>query len=618
MGYVVPQVGANLTAAELQAGLRKHLPEYMVPAAIVQLQSLPLTPNGKVDRKALPAPEPEAVANESYVVPRNSTEERVAAIWAQVLHLERVSAESDFFALGGHSLLAAQVISRLRQAFQIEIPLKAMFEAPKLARLAERIQASKHGLEIPAITRVSREKPLPASFAQQRVWFLDQLEPNSPAFNLAYTLKIAGQVDAEAMRRSLDAIAQQQESLRTSFSSDGDEPVQIIHPTVSVPFEQIDLSEADASIRESETRRLIAEEANRPFDLTRAPLMRALLLHTSDDEHYLVLKIHHVISDRWSISILVRDLARLYGASVEGKAAKLLELPLQYADYAAWQREWLRGDGLEKRLAYWREKLKDAPPVVELPTDRPRPAVESSHGEVASLSFSRELTDKLNWLGREHGATLFMTLLAGFQALLSRSSGQDDVVVGTAVANRAHPDLENVIGFFLNTLPLRTRLSGDPSFTEILARVKETALGAYANQDMPFEKLVEELRPERSLSHSPLIQVYFVLQNAAMEANALNARGWTPVSSGLKTVKGDMFLSMQETAEGIAGRLEYSTDLFDARTIERMADHFRVLLEAAVKNPTMKLSQLPLLTEREREQIVVDWNATEADYPRGI
>jgi amino acid adenylation domain-containing protein/FkbH-like protein len=617
VGYVVPQAGANLTTVELQAGLRKHLPEYMVPAAIVQLQSLPLTPNGKVDRKALPAPEPGA-ASESYVAPRNATEERVAAIWAEVLHLERVSVESDFFALGGHSLLAAQVISRLRQAFQIEIPLKAMFEAPKLASLAERINATKRGLEIPTITRISREKPLPASFAQQRLWFLDQMEPNSQAFNLAYTVKIVGPVDAEAMQRSLDAIAQQQEGLRTSFRSDGNEPLQIIQPSVLVPFETMELSKVDSSIRESEARRLIAEEANRPFDLTRAPLLRALLLNLSKDEHYLVLKIHHVISDRWSISILMRDLARMYGAAIQGKAVALPELPLQYADYGAWQREWLHGEILEKRLAYWREKLKDAPPVVELPTDRPRPAVESSHGEVASLSFSRELADKLNRLGRERGATLFMTLLAGFQALLSRYSGQDDVVVGTAVANRAHPDLENVIGFFLNTLPLRTRLSGDPTFAELLERVKDTALGAYANQDMPFEKLVEGLRPERSLSHSPLIQVYFVLQNAAAEADALKAQGWTPVSSGLKTVKGDMFLSMQETPDGIAGRMEYSSDLFVTATMVRMGEHFRVLLEAAVKNPTLRLSQLPLLTERERKQIVVEWNATEADCPRGL
>jgi amino acid adenylation domain-containing protein len=618
VGYVVPATGGRVESAELQAWLRQHLPEYMVPAAIVQLGSLPLTPNGKVDRKALPAPEPGAIGAGSYLAPRTDVEERVAAIWAEVLHLGRVSADSDFFALGGHSLLVAQVISRLRQAFEIEIPLKAMFEAPKLQDLAKRIQASKPGLEIPAITRASREKPLPASSAQQRLWFLDQLEPNSPAFNLAYTLKIAGPVDADAIRRSLDAIAQQQEGLRTSFRSEGEEPVQIIQPAVRVPFRKIDLSSFDPKLREAEARRLIAEDANHPFDLTQPPLLRCILLRLSDEEHYLLLNIHHVISDRWSISILVRELARLYRATVEGRAAELPELPLQYADYTVWQRQWLRGKVIEKRLAYWKDKLKDAPPVLELPTDRPRPAVESSHGEVALLSVPRELTDRLNRLGRDRGATLFMTLLAGFQAMLSRYSGQDDIVVGTAVANRTHPDLENVIGFFLNTLPLRTRLSGDPSFSEILERVKETALGAYAHQDMPFEKLVEELRPERSLSHSPLIQVYFVLQNAAMEAAELNALGWKPVSSGLKTVKGDLFLSMQEMPEGLTGRLEYSTDLFDAETMQRMGEHFRVLLEAAVRNPTLKLSQLPLLTEGERNRIVVEWNATEADYPRGL
>ncbi len=618
VAYLAPAQGEKPNEDALREHLKRSLPEFMVPSAFVQLSSFPLTPNGKVDRKALPAPEAGAIAAVSYVAPRTPTEERVAAIWADVLHLERVSVDSDFFALGGHSLLAAQVISRLRQAFEIEIPLKAMFEAPKLESLAQQIQAGKPGLEIPAITRASRGKPLPASSAQQRLWFLDQLEPDSPAFNLAYTIKITGPVDADAIQRSLDLIAQQQESLRTSFRSEGDEPVQIIQPWVRVPFRKIDLSSLDPEIRETEARRLIAEDANRPFDLTQAPLLRSVLLRLGEPDHYLLLNIHHVISDRWSISILVRELARLYGASIQGKTAAIPELPLQYADYTVWQRQWLRGAVIEKRLAYWKDNLRNAPPVLELPTDRPRPAVESSHGGAVSLSLPRELADKLNRLGRERGATLFMTLLAGFQALLSRYSGQDDVVVGTAVANRAHPDLENVIGFFLNTLPLRTRLSGDPSFWEILERVKETALGAYAHQDMPFEKLVEELRPERSLSHSPLIQVYFVLQNAAVETPKLDALGWKHVSSGLKTVKGDMFLSMQEMPEEITGRLEYSTDLFDAATIERMGEHFRVLLEAAVANPKLRLSQLPLLTERERQQIVVEWNATEADYPRGL
>jgi amino acid adenylation domain-containing protein len=615
-----PATGAVMRnlVPELRGWLNERVAEYMVPSGFVVLDSFPLTPNGKIDRKALPAPEFTRPETGAYVAPRNSIEETVAAIWSEVLHVPRIGATDDFFALGGHSLLATQVISRLRQAFGIDLPLRVMFEAPRLDALATRIQTAKRGLEIPPIVHVSREKPLPASFAQQRLWFLDQLEPNSPAFNIAHTLKITGAVDGAALEKSLNLMAARHESLRTSFGTEAEEPVQIIHASVRVPFRKVDLSGVAANIRETEAQRLIAKDANRPFDLTQAPLIRALLLRLSDDEHYLLINIHHIVSDRWSISILVSELARLYEAEVDGKEAENLALPLQYADYAVWQRKWLSGDLLQEQLGYWKEHLKNAPQVLELPHDRPRPASESFRGEIAYVSFPRELKDKLNRLSRKQGATLFMTLLAGFEALLSRSSGQRDLVVGTAIANRNQPELENVIGFFLNTLPLRANLAGDPSFTEILARAKETALGAYEHQDLPFEKLVEELRPERSLSHSPLIQVYFVLQNAPVESVQLNVLQWKHVPSGLKTVKGDMYLSMHESAEGIEGRLEYSSDLFDAGTMERMLEHFRVLLEAAVGNPECKLSQLPLLTEREREQIVVEWNATEADYPRGL
>ncbi len=616
VGYILPE-GTAPAVEDLRTHLSTSLPEFMVPSAFVMMQSFPLSANGKVNRNALPVPEYGRPEEHIYIAPRNETEERIAAIWSQVLHVP-VGANDDFFALGGHSLLAAQVISRLRQAFDVEIPLKAMFESPKLESLAARIQAAKRGSEIPAITRVSREKPLPASFAQQRLWFLDQLEPNNPVYNIPWTLKINGEVNAEAIENGLNVIAARHESLRTRFDTVADQPVQIIHDSARVPLRKIDLSGIPQHEREAEARRLIAADANRSFDLTQAPLLRAMLLRLSDDEHYLLINIHHIISDRWSMGVLSQELATLYQATIEGRTAQLPELPLQCADYTAWQHEWLRGEVLEELLAYWKEHLKDAPQVLELPTDRPRPATESFRGEVASLSLSRELSDKLNQLSRKHRATLFMTLLAGFQALLSRYSGQDDIVVGTAIANRNQPELENVIGFFVNTLPLRTNLAGDPSFGEIISRAKETALGAYAHQDMPFEKLVEELRPERSLSHSPLVQVFFALQNAPVEALQLRGLRLKPVPSGIKTVKGDMYLSMIETPEGLEGRLEYSTDLFDRATVERMLGHFRVLLEAAVADPTQKLSDLPLLTVPEWKQVVVQWNDTHVEYPRAL
>ncbi|HEY8670507.1 MAG TPA: amino acid adenylation domain-containing protein, partial [Terriglobales bacterium] len=445
---------------ELRAWLNERLPEYMLPAAFVVLDSLPLTPNGKIDRKALPAPEFTGSESNLYVAPRNSTEQMVAEIWSEVLHVPRVGMNDDFFGLGGHSLLATQVISRIRQAFKIEIPLRVMFECPRLDALAERIQTAKQGLEVPAIVRVPRGKPLPAAFAQQRLWFLDQLEPDNPVYNIPYTLKATGPIDDDAIEQSLNTIAQRHESLRTSFAAEGDGPVQIIHESVRVPFKKIDLSTLDPDLREAEARRLIAQDANTPFNISQAPLVRGMLMHLSETEHYLLINIHHIISDRWSMGVLSVELTSLYEAIVEGRTATLPDLPLQYADYAVWQRTWLDGDVLEKQLTYWKTHLKDAPPVLELPTDRPRTPVESSRGDVAYLSLPRELSDKLSQLSRQHGATLFMTLLAGFQALLSRYSGQQDIVLGTAIANRNQPELENVIGFFLNTLPLRTRLSG--------------------------------------------------------------------------------------------------------------------------------------------------------------
>ena len=615
VAYLVPQKGVDPNPDNLVLHLQRSLPDFMVPTAFVVLASFPLTPNGKIDRKALPAPEYKRDAGENYVAPRNNIEEKVAAIWAEVLHLDQVSVTSDFFTLGGHSLLAAQVISRLRQAFKVELPLKAMFESPKLEILAARIQAAKHGSDVPPITRISREKPLPASSAQQRIWFLDQLDPGNPAYNIPWTLKITGAVNADAIETSLNIIAGRHEGLRTAFSTVADQPFQVIHDSVCVPFRRVDVSTLPEHERDEEAMCVIGEDANRSFDLTQAPLLRCVLVRVSDEDSYLLLNVHHIVSDRWSMGVLSQELANLYEATIEGKAADLPLLPLQYADYSEWQRECLRGPVLEKQLSYWTEKLKDIPPVLELPTDRPRQATENSRGEVAYMTLPLALTDQLTQLGRKHGATLFMTLLAGFQALLSRHSGQDDIVVGTAIANRTHPDLERVIGFFLNTLPLRTRLSGDPSFAEMIERTKETALGAYANQDMPFEKLVEELNPERSLRHSPLVQAFFVLQNAPVEVLQLKGLSLKPVPSGFKTVKGDLYLSMHDTQKGLECRLEYSVDLFDPATMERLLQHFRVLLVAAVANPELKLSRLPLLTQAENQQLIIECNATAVDFP---
>jgi amino acid adenylation domain-containing protein len=619
VAYVVPDANVELRCQDLQAHLKQTLPDFMIPAAFVIMDALPLTPNGKVNRRALPAPEYRPDERSTYVEPRTATEQQLAAIWAEVLHVPRVSIHDNFFALGGHSLLAAQVISRACRVLGTTLPLRSLFESPTIAELAHHIQ-TQHAipdLESSPIRRVSRDKALPLSFAQQRLWFLDQLEPNTSTYNIPWTLKVTGALNVKALEESLNALSQRHESLRTTFDSNDGQPVQIIHSEMHQVVNTIDLSELPAANQGTEVRRLVAEEVDRPFHLKQGPLLRTTLFRLGAEENILLINIHHIISDRWSMGVFSQELTALYSAIFQHQAPHLPELPVQYADFAVWQREWLTGDVLHNQLAYWKEHLEGAPPVLELPTDRPRLPVENFHGDVASVEFSQSLTEKLNALSQAQGATLFMTLLAGFQALLSRYSGQEDIVVGVPVANRNQSEIEGLIGFFANTLPLRSRLSGNPSFRDLVAQTKEVALGAYAHQDLPFEKLVEELRPERSLSHNPLVQVFFVLQNAPMETLRLSGLQLEPMESGTKTAKGDMFFWLVEGANGLRGRVEYNTDLFDASKIERMLGHYQVLLEAAVTDPTLRISELPLLSYPERRQLL-EWNSTDVDYPRDL
>lgn len=605
----------NLDSEDLRNHIKHSLPEFMVPSAFVVMNSLPLTPNGKIDRKALPAPEIGSEDRAAFVAPRNSEEQIVANIWSEVLRLPKVSVEEDFFSLGGHSLLATQVVSRVRQALHIELPLRALFETPTIAGLAKRIHGSTQSLDTAPIHPVRRDQALPLSFAQQRLWFLDQLEPGNPLYNIPWTLRMRGSVDIPALEHSLNQVIRHHEALRTTFSTVGDQPVQVIHPSLDLPLGIVDLTALPHGQQQEESQRWIEEEVRRAFDLSKGPLLRANLLRLAAEDHILLLSIHHIVSDRWSMGLLSRELAALYAAKVDGKEAAPLALPIQYADFASWQRQWLSGQNLEEQLAYWKNHLRNAPPVLEVPTDRPRLASETFRGATANITIPRAITDMLNKLSHSHDATLFMTLLAGFSSLLSRYSGQQDIVLGTPIANRNRAEIEGLIGFFANTLPLRTDLSGNPTFGEIISRTKETALGAYAHQDMPFEKLVEELRPERSLSHNPLVQVFFVLQNAPLEKLQLKGLQIESIEIDTKTAKGDMFFWLVETPEGLRGRVEYNTDLFNAATIERMLGHYQVLLEAAVANPAMRLAELPLLTTVEHDQVLVKWNSTAVEYP---
>jgi amino acid adenylation domain-containing protein len=466
------------------------------------------------------------------------------------------------------------------------------------------------------IPRRERTGTAPLSFAQQRLWFIEQLEPGTHAYNSARAARLRGPLDTAVLRRSMGDIVERHEALRTSFTQADGRPVQVIAGTLSLPLPIADLSGFPEDEREAQARHLAEEEIRRPFDLTRAPLLRVRLLRLGPEEHILILTMHHIVSDEWSQGVLFRELAALYEAHLAGNLSPLQPLPIQYADYAVWQREWLQGERLEPELAYWRERLQGAPPVLQLPTDRPRPPKQTFRGAKQSLLLPRELGPGLRALSRSEGATLFMTLLAAFQALLARYTGEDDIVVGSPIAGRTRMETEGLIGFFVNTLVLRTDLSGDPTFRELLRRVREVAFGAYDHQDLPFERLVEELQPERSLSHSALLQVMFTLQNAPAPIPRLARLEVETELVDRRVAKFDLSLFLRNDVEGLRALLEYHTDLFDAGTIVRLLGHFQTLLEGIVTDPDRRLSELPLLTEAERYQAMVEWNATDADLPR--
>ena len=461
--------------------------------------------------------------------------------------------------------------------------------------------------------KAARARTVPASFAQQRFWFLHQLQGGS-LYNISRAIRLKGHLNVGALRQSLNEIVARHESLRTSFDSVEGEAVQIIAPFRELELAIVDLRTLGLEEREAEARRLAAVASLQPFDLAQDQLLRVSLFQLNQQEHVLMLTMHHIISDGWSMGVLFRELGILYGCFANGQTSPLSELPIQYSDFALWQREWLQGDVLEGQLDYWKKQLAGAPSVLELPTNRPRPAIQTFNGAYYRKQLPHHLMESLNKLSRSEGVTLFMTLLAAFQTMLFRYSNQEDIVVGTPIANRTRMETENLIGFFVNTLVMRTDLSGDPSFRELLGRVREMALDAYSHQDLPFEKLVEDLQPERSLGHMPLFQTLFALQNAPTPSRELAALDSTDFAFAQSTSKLDLSLNVGVPAQGLTLSFEYSTDLFDESTIERMAAHFQTLLEGILDNPDQRISELPLITPVERQQILVDWNDKELDY----
>ncbi|MCA1612832.1 MAG: condensation domain-containing protein [Acidobacteria bacterium] len=609
--------------ATLREFLRERLPDYMMPAVLVALDAFPLTHNGKVDREALPDPEqyrPDAEADSA--APRTPVEEMLARIWKDVLGAAHVGPGDNFFKLGGHSLLATRVVSRARDIFRVKLELQDLFEEPTLAGLASRVESRQGAVSRPRavpIGRAARGGPLPLSFAQQRLWFIDQLEPGSTVYNVPAAVRLVGPLDVPALRRTLVEVVGRHEVLRTTFAAADGRPLQVVAPAAELPLPLRDLSALPEAERKAEAHRLAAEEARLPFDLSAGPMLRAGLLRLGASEHVLLLTMHHIVSDGWSQSVLVREMATLYEAFSAGRPSPLPELPIQYADFAVWQREWLRGETLEAQLGYWRQRLGGAPSL-ELPSDRPRPAVQSARGSAQGFMLPAPLARSLKALSEQENVTMFMLLLAGFKTLLHRYTGQQDIVVGTDVANRNWAETEALIGFFVNQLVLRTDLAGGPTFRELLGRVRETALGAYAHQDLPFDKLVETLRPDRAASRTPLFQAKLVMQNVPMPELELSELALRPfdVGEGPAAAKLDLLLTLMEGDDGIGGTLEYSTDLFDAPTVARIVKDFEGLLEDIVARPDARIDtlELPSDAERARQAGAKKRQRAEADLKR--
>ncbi len=620
VAFMVLRPQSRLGLEQLREQLRRQLPAHMIPSSFIELEALPLTANGKVDRRAL------SVAADSraskvdvtsrFVAPRNSTEQVLADIWGEILHLKDVGVQDNFFELGGNSLLATQLVSRVHALFRTSLPLRRVFETPTIATLAEAIgQTRGAGQPIAermdlAITKAPRGMPLPLSFAQERMWFLYRLSPGAAAYNIPASVRLHGPLNRAALRRSVAELVRRHETLRTTFTQTDGHARQIIHEVLEPQWTQEDLRAVPSEIREPRALELATGEARRVFDLERGPLLRVLLIQLGEEDHILVMSTHHIISDQWSYGVIARELVSSYNAFCSGSPSFLRpELAIQYADFALWQRNWLTGPVLDEQLVYWKSKLLDLP-AMTLPADRPRLPVHSFQGDHVSIELPWALINRLKQVSIREGVTLYMLFLSGFFVLLHRLTQQRDLVIGTPIANRNRLEVEELVGTFVNTLVLRTDVSSDLTFREFLAQVRDLSLDAYAHQDAPFEKLVEELRPDRSQGGLPLVQVLFNFANTPFGRAEFQHLSWTPYEVSRGAAQLDLGLSIDPFASRKA-YLEYNTDLFDRATAERWVAQYRQLMEAIVQQPEAQLGRLPILTEQERHRVLREWNATE-------
>ena len=614
------------SVSEMRGFLKAQLPDYMIPSSFVRLDEMPMTESGKIDRRALPEPDngrPD-LAN-PYILARNEIEQRLVAIWEDVLGVYPIGINDGFFDLGGDSLSGTRVISQVIKHFQLEISLQLLFQSPTIADVAALIAQGQHKLlendktihaAAASLVHTLREDCLPLSYSQQRLWFLDQLDPGSSTYNLFSAYQFKGDLDVLALEQSFNEIVRRHEVLRTVFKSENGDAAQVVLPSVTVKISLFDLRAlGSAEERWTEARRMFTEEAQRPFDLATGPLLRITLLQLTDDEHLLLRATHHIVSDGWSQGVLFRELSEIYAALTMGKPSPLADLPTQYADYTKWQRQWFEGERLSSQLSYWKKQL-DNIATLYLPSDRPRKGLQAARGARRFFSLSDGLSSEVKKLSRRYGATLFMTLLAAFQTLLHRYSNQTEITVGSPVAGRSRKEFEELIGLFVNMLVLRLDLSGNPTFAETIARVREVCLAALSNQELPFERLVEELQPARRPGRNPLFQVSFAFQNTPRVPPRLSGITVEELEVETGIARFDLHLFMEEINGHLKGYCDYDTNLFNNDTIERLLGHFETLLEGIVADPEQRISQLPLLTEAEEHQLLFDWNDTKRDYPK--
>ncbi|NWB45063.1 non-ribosomal peptide synthetase, partial [Pseudomonas gingeri] len=601
-----------LVPAQMRVALQAHLPEYMVPAAFVELAALPLTANGKLDRRALPKPERSALFGLACEAPEGEFETALAKIWGEVLQVERVGRHDHFFDLGGHSLLAMRMVSQVRQQLGVELPLGELFALGELAAVAAVLSAAGRS-ELPPIQPAPRDQPLQLSFAQQRLWFLAQMEGGNQAYNIPLALSLRGSLDVGALGRALERIVERHEALRSAFVP-RDEGAQVVIAALSA---ETLLQREDLRRQPDALASRLREEAAEVFDLVQGPLVRARLLQLDEDQHVLSLTVHHIVADGWSMGVLIRELMALYPALRQGQDDPLPALAIQYGDYAAWQRRWLAGERLQRQVAYWRETLADAPTVLMLPIDRPRPAQQDFAGASLAIRLGAQLNAGLRALAQRRGVTLYMVLMGAWAALLARLSGQAQVVIGSPVAGRGRAELEGLVGLFVNTLAVRIDTAGKLTGAALLERVKTCVLEAQDHQDLPFEQVVEIVRPTRSLAHAPLFQTTLNWLAGESTLPPLDGLVIAPVEQTSQVSKFDLSLNLGEQGEALVGSLEYATALFDEATVRRYAGYFEQLLQALVTDDQVVLEQLPLVGDVERRYLLETLNATGLDVPAG-